>query len=263
MVICTRTASVKDWMKEAKAISKWLRDYCDKNGITSLVLGVSGGIDSAVCASICAMTGLKCIFLSMPTSSHKGSTKRAAELAVHLDKHVILRPIGEIIQSYEENLIATTPFRRGNLAARIRANILYDYASANNGIVVGTDNYDEHMLGYFTKGGDGLADIFPIATYHKSGVRELAKVLPVPRSIIDAAPSAELVEGQTDESDLGMTYDEVEWALDLPPLISGIFSEKQKSILSQVDIRIVNSRHKRNDAPCFFNCGRSPVLYTE
>jgi len=106
--------------------------------------------------------------------------------------------------------------RQGNLRARIRANILYDIAAKkSNGLVVGTCNLDEEMIGYVTKGGDSLSDIEPLAQLHKSEVYKLAEVLQIiPKSILEAIPSAGLWEGQSDYAELGMTYDQIEVAID-------------------------------------------------
>jgi len=213
-------------------ITKWIADYCKTNNRKSLVVGVSGGIDSSVVARLCEKTEIKTICIAMPfdIKEDKESLRLAKLLCKKRNVLFTIYPIGTIANSY----FSTSSFvpmgfesttdkdiylgghdktRKGNIRSRIRANVLYDIAHREDGIVVGTGNKDEDEIGYFTKGGDGLTDINPLSSIHKSVVRKMGKLLKVPKEIIKSKPTAGLWEGQTDEDELGMTYDEVEWAI--------------------------------------------------
>ncbi len=192
----------------------WITEYCDKNKLSSLVVGVSGGIDSAVVARLCEKTGLKTFCVAMPMNTSIKSFSRAKKLCYQRNVEFSTVCIERIVNVYKQLGVGDTSLREGNLRSRIRANILYDLAGKNFGIVVGTGNKDEDEIGYFTKGGDGLVDICPLSNVHKSKVLEIACVLDnIPQNIIDAEPTAELEDGQTDDQDLGMTYNEIEWAI--------------------------------------------------
>jgi NAD+ synthase len=200
-------------------VTDWILTYTNDHGINALVVGVSGGLDSAVVARLCERTGVPTIYVAMPMSLQKDSSPRSLHLAGKLHIGAVIGtglrciPIGSIVEAYKKMGLGMTSLREGNIRSRVRANILYDIASEYGGIVVGTGNKDEDEIGYFTKGGDGLVDICPLSQIHKSQVREMAKLLNVPQEIIDAKPTAGLWDGQTDEDELGMTYYEVEVVL--------------------------------------------------
>jgi len=243
-------------------ITNWIRDYASAASIRSLVVGVSGGIDSAVVERLCERTDLPTIAVAMPMWMHRDSDPtslyRAMELCVrrpNVEFHV--RPIGAIVEAYKDAGISVHLNRamlcEGNLRSRIRANILYDFAAAKQGIVVGTGNKDEDEIGYFTKGGDGLVDICPLSKIHKSQVRAMAIVLGVPESILAVQPTAGLWDGQTDESELGMTYDEVEWALRYDEGLGGqdLRTERQIEVLTKVRQMRIRNAHKLAYPPIF------------
>lgn len=261
-------------------ISGWIKSYAIKSGISTLVVGVSGGIDSAVVTRLCQETDLRVCAVAMPMWLHSNdgdptALQRAMELCVgqpNLDFHI--REIGSILESYllvgagGNHLSASTgPDRtpmwrllQGNLRARIRANILCDFAGATNGIVVGTGNLDEDEIGYFTKWGDGAVDICPLSKLHKSKLYEMAGSLNIPLSIRNISPTAGLWCGQTDEQELGMTYAEVEWALDYDEqkdlIIVGPdgkpeLSTRQHEVLEMVRDRRRKNAHKLHYPPVF------------
>jgi len=246
------------------AVVKWIKDYADKANIEFVVVGVSGGIDSAVVCRLCELTGKKVIAVAMPLEytrdSCPGSLQRAMELTDDRGVTIIVKPIRNILEAYLKEGCANAGEKaqllQGNLRSRIRANILYDIAGAYGGIVVGTGNKDEDEIGYFTKGGDGLVDICPLSLVHKSQVREMAKELDVPQSIIDAVPSAGLWDGQTDEQELGMTYDEVEWALKALEEMKTtpgwpIESDRHMEVMSKVIYLQSKNKHKLRYPPVF------------
>lgn len=241
-------------------IANWLRDYAVKANIQCLVVGVSGGIDSAVVERLSELTGLPVIAVAMPMYMHGDSDPKslmkAMELCVgrpNVQFHV--RPIGEIVAAYKAAGIGMSELNEGNLRSRIRANILYDFAGAHGGLVVGTGNEDEDEIGYFTKGGDGLVDICPLSKTHKSVVRAMATELDVPHSIADKnlnPPTAGLWDGQTDEGELGMTYDEVEWAIEHDKHNrTGLLTERQETVLAKVRAMRKKNGHKLCYPPVF------------
>jgi len=268
---------ITNWEAEAENISKWLKEYADKNGIKTLVVGISGGIDSAVVARLCENTGLRTIGIFMPLDILE--EERISDLVDAVFENSKMEywqyNIGPMVDCYKDHKAwkfadTDNPTRggadpiklfdsrlgEGNLRARIRANILYEIAGTNQGLVVGTDNYDESMLGYCTKGGDGLIDILPISSYHKSQVYQLAKTktLHVSQKNIDVVPSANLWEGQTDEGELGMTYADIELAFDVYDGI--IFPEQPLSkrfeeVYAKVLKMMKNSAHKRALPPSY------------
>jgi NAD+ synthase len=199
-------------------VASWIKDYMDKDGIETCVVGVSGGVDSAAILRLCERTGKRVIAVAMPMELHKDSSadslQKAMELCVNRPNvELIIRPIGQIVKCYQKQGVGLTQLGEGNLRSRTRADILRDLAGETNGIVVGTGNRDEDEIGYFTKGGDGDVDICPLSQLHKSMVKAIAVCEGVPEKIITAEPTAGLWDGQTDEEELGMNYNEVEWAI--------------------------------------------------
>lgn len=196
--------------RDITELSAWIKDYVTKAGRTHCVVGVSGGIDSAVVAALCAKV-LPTIGVRMPMYTVNGdSSKRAMDLCIKTGIQCIDRPINGDSYPYDP---ATNKLAYGNWCARQRMATLYATAELNNALVIGTDNLSEAYVGFFSKFGDGGVDINPIGQYFKSEVYALAKLLNVPQSIIDAVPTAELWDGQTDESELGLSYVELEWAI--------------------------------------------------
>ena len=234
-------------------VVKWLKDYMIANQLLSCVVGVSGGVDSAVVERLCEKTGLKVICVAMPMYLHGDSDVNTLDLAMKLcagrDVEFHIREIGPIIEIYKKASIGVIRLAEGNLRSRIRANILYDFAGNNFGFVVGTGNLDEDTIGYMTKGGDGLVDICPISMFHKSEVRKMARLLEVPEEIINAVPTAGLWDGQTDEQELGMTYDEVEWAIEYNGLDH--CTNRQQQVMEKVNKMRVKNQHKLAYPPVY------------
>jgi len=206
-----------------KHIVKWIKDYCgsmDKKP-DCLVVGVSGGIDSAVVSTLSAMTGINTKVLSMPIRQLKSLddlSKAQLQWLKTKFKNVddIIVNLDDVFQAFEKQLSKfNSELAFANSRARLRMVTLYQVAGANNGIVVGTGNKVEDFgVGFYTKYGDGGVDISPIADCMKSQVWEMGRELGLLKQIIDAPPTDGLwADGRTDESQLGMSYHELEKAM--------------------------------------------------
>ena len=182
-----------------------------------IVLGISGGIDSAVACSLCckALSPERVLGVNMPVSSNDPRDHEdAEELCRNLGVELITVPLEEVRSALlAAPHITDTPVLRGNIAARLRMTTLYNIAAARGYLVCGTSNKTEYMIGYSTKWGDSAADIQPLLHLWKKDVFLLAKELGVPDSIISKTPSAGFWEGQSDEGELGMTYADLDAAL--------------------------------------------------
>tara|TARA_B100001093_G_scaffold506419_1_gene565284 strand:+ start:66 stop:806 length:741 start_codon:yes stop_codon:yes gene_type:complete len=206
--------------KRAKIIKDWIDNYCKTTSFQpkSLVVGISGGIDSSVVSILCALTGIKTIVLSMPIkqikSQHDLSVKHGEWLASkYKNVEYKLLALEKLFDSFEQTLNKfTSEHGFANSRARLRMATLYQVAAANSGIVVGTGNKVEDFgVGFYTKYGDGGVDISPIADCTKTQVWELGKHLGVLKEIIEAEPTDGLWnDGRNDSDQLGMTYAELE-----------------------------------------------------
>ncbi len=210
--------------KKVTFIKDWILNYVNSmpSKAQSLVIGISGGIDSSVSSTLSAMTGLKTIVLTMPIkqkkSQHDLSLKHQEWLKKNFDNvesHTI--KLDNIFESFQSTLSNfENEHGMANSRARLRMTTLYQVAAANKGIVVGTGNKVEDFgVGFYTKYGDGGVDISPIADCNKSEVWEMGKELKILKEIIDAPPTDGLWDdGRTDEGQLGLTYKELEEAMD-------------------------------------------------
>ena len=210
--------------EKVKYISNWIKSYVDKmpTKAESLVIGISGGIDSSVSSTLSAMTGLKTIVLSMPIKQinhqHDLSLKHQDWLVKkfkNVQAHTI--SLDKLFESFSSTLSKfDNEHGFANSRARLRMTTLYQVAAANKGIVVGTGNKVEDFgVGFYTKYGDGGVDISPIADCNKTEVWELGKELGILKEIIDAPPTDGLWDdGRTDEGQLGLSYEELEEAME-------------------------------------------------
>jgi NAD+ synthase len=210
--------------EKVKFISNWIKNYVDNmpTKAGSLVIGISGGIDSSVSSTLSAMTGIKTIVLSMPikqkSHQHDLSIKHQEWLVKNfknVEAHTI--NLDELFLAFNASLSKfDNEHGMANSRARLRMTTLYQVAAANKGIVVGTGNKVEDFgVGFYTKYGDGGVDISPIADCNKTQVWELGKELGILQEIIDAPPTDGLWDdGRTDEGQLGLTYNELEEAMD-------------------------------------------------
>jgi len=199
---------------DAALVERWLVAFIHdelvrRRGITEAVVGVSGGVDSAVVAYLCAralgpehVLGLR---LPYRTSSNE-SLEHAALVIKSTGIHERLIDISDAVDGYLEHEPDASAQRRGNVMARARMIVLFDQSAKINGLPIGTGNKSERMLGYFTWHGDDSPPINPIGDLFKTQVWELARHLGVPEVVIDKPATADLIRGQTDEEDLGITY---------------------------------------------------------
>ena len=207
-------------------ISDWIKTYVDQmpSKAESLVIGISGGIDSSVSSTLCAMTGLKTIVLSMPIkqkeNQHDLSLKHQkwlVEKFKNVEAHTI--NLDELFKSFSSTLNKfDNEHGFANSRARLRMTTMYQVAAANKGIVVGTGNKVEDFgVGFYTKYGDGGVDISPIADCNKTDVWEMGKELGILKEIINAPPTDGLWDdGRTDEGQLGFKYEDLEDAMKNP-----------------------------------------------
>ena len=221
-------------------ISNWIKDYVNSmpNKAESLVIGISGGIDSSVSSTLSAMTGLKTIILSMPikqkNTDHDLSLKHQQWLTKNfknVEAHTL--DLDNLFKTFQSSLLSfDNEHGLANSRARLRMTALYQAASANKGIVVGTGNKIEDFgIGFYTKYGDGGVDISPIGDCNKTEVWELGKELKILNDIMNAQPTDGLWDdGRTDEGQLGLSYKELEEAMNNPNSINRVKYEQIRKL---------------------------------
>ncbi|RME19185.1 MAG: NAD(+) synthase [Bacteroidetes bacterium] len=245
--------------KAVEYIVQWLQDYLNKSGAKGFVVGVSGGIDSALTSTLCALTGHPVIALNMPILQASPEYHRACEhiawlKAQHPNVSSAEVDMSSVLSEYMKVLPKEiqTAHNMANLRSRLRMVCLYAFAGHYGYLVAGTGNKIEDFgIGFFTKYGDGGVDISPIADLMKSEVYQLARYLKVPQSIIDARPTDGLFEGSpTDEERIGATYDELEWAMNyLEHPTDEPLTERQKEVLNIYTTRHNANLHKMQPIP--------------
>ena len=240
-------------------IVNWLIDYSKKSGLNGFVVGVSGGIDSAVTSTLCAKTGLNTIVLNMPIHQNSNQFNRSNEHINWITNNF------ENVKSHEINLTDVydsfsnalpkdnqDELSMANLRSRIRMSNLYVFASNKKYLVAGTGNKVEDFgVGFYTKYGDGGVDISPIADLLKSEVFKIANHLGIVSSIQKAKPTDGLWDDdRSDEDQLGATYDELEWAMNYLEVNSqDNLSERQKKVLEIYSGYHQTNLHKMNPIP--------------
>ena len=215
---------IKDYAQLKFDIDRWLKDYYYMYSIKAFVVGVSGGIDSAVVSTLCAETELPTYVVTMPLHSKKGNTKLSdAHAKALMKKYSNVRVVNiDLSNTYESLLFdidqdfVNNELANANTKSRLRMVSLYQVAGSVGGIVVGTGNkVEDYGVGFYTKYGDGGVDIAPIADLYKTEVRELGGHLGVMNEIIDAPPTDGLWDdGRNDEDQIGATYAELEDAME-------------------------------------------------
>ena len=214
-----------NYQLEINKITQWMKIYAYGCGIKGAVVGLSGGIDSSVIACLCVKAFGKenVIGVSLPCQTREDMKTDAKDLAKNLDIKFLEIPLGEAFNAVDlavgEALYPesnpdqeyTKTLSRANVKARLRMTALYEVANEMNYLVVGTGNLSQLMIGYFTKYGDGGVDIEPLWNYYKHEVYKMAKLMPeIPEGPKTKAPSADLYKGQTDEEEIGMSYNDLD-----------------------------------------------------
>lgn len=224
----------------AKYITAWLSNYCDKAGLSGFIIGISGGVDSAVTSTLCAQTGKKTVVVSMPIRQSDAEYKRAMNHIADLQKrfpNVVAMDLDltNIFEAFE----ATMPLKAkedrlsmANSRSRLRMTTLYGIGQAEGCLVAGTGNKVEDFgVGFYTKYGDGGVDVSPIADLTKSDVWNVAREIGVIPEIIEAKPTDGLWDDdRNDEDQIGATYPELEWAMEFSGDPKEL-NERQKEVL--------------------------------
>lgn len=240
----------------SRQIERFVSSYVSESSAKGFVIGLSGGLDSSVVLKLCANAiGAERMFcLIMPSSSTpEEDIKDAADLAKSLGVRCEVIDLAPIIEKYSQ-VLPEDKRARGNLTARIRMNILYYHAAINGYLVAGTSDKSERRIGFYTKFGDGAADILPIADLYKTQVRELARFLQIPRVIIEKKSSPRLWENHLAEDEIGMTYETID------PILQMLDRKKKpQEIATKLKLPLSNvrkvkemvekSEHKRNPPP--------------
>jgi NAD+ synthase len=232
----------------AEKLVSWIKDETLAAGCKGIVLGMSGGLDSSVLAGLCQRAFPRnTLGVIMPCHSCQEDKAHAEEVAgkfaVPTTEVVLDNTFDALLQTLPDYKAdpALSQLAQANLKARLRMLTLYNIANQLKYMVVGSSNRSEISIGYFTKYGDGGVDIMPLGNLVKGQVRELARFLVIPRTIIDKPPTAGLWEGQTDEDEMGFSYE----ALDRY-LLSG---EASDELRSKIETMIAASKHKRTMPP--------------
>lgn len=249
-------------------IVDWLKTYAANANVNGFVIGISGGVDSAVTSTLCAQTGLKVLCVEMPIHQHISHVSRGREhikqlkerfpnvSSIEADLTLLFETFKkEVPTDFEENKLQIT---LANTRARLRMTTLYYFAGIHGLLVAGTGNKVEDFgVGFYTKYGDGGVDLSPIADLMKSDVFALAAYLGVPDSILNATPSDGLFgDEKTDEDQLGANYDELEWAMleDEKGKIAPDFVGREKIVFEIYKKLNTINQHKMREIPvCFIS----------
>ncbi|OPL18890.1 MAG: hypothetical protein AVO35_02865 [Candidatus Aegiribacteria sp. MLS_C] len=234
-----------DYEKLAEAIGDWIRRTLIDAGMDGLVLGVSGGLDSAVTAALGAgaLSPDRVLGLVMPCGSVTSDTEDGLRIVRHLGIEGRTIELSPVLESFLEagGLQETDRLNIANTKSRLRMAMLY--AHSRGRLVLGTGNFSELRVGYWTKWGDGAADLLPIGRLYKEEVRELARALGLPGWVIEKVPSAGLWPGQSDEKEMGFTYG------DIMEYFRG--GEVPRETADRIGDMVRATEHKRRPIPCF------------
>lgn len=244
--------------RETDRIEEFLLRKRSEIEFDNAVIGLSGGLDSSITTVLAeralSKENIEIIFLPESTTPPRdwddvNLLKREFDLSVRVIE------IDELVSTFKEKMSDLSELTKANFKPRIRMTVLYAIANQNNGLVVGTGNLSEWLLGYFTKYGDGAADIAPLNHLFKTETRKLARFLNIPEAIISKPPSAGLWEGQTDEEELGGTYDEIDEVLYCKHELDFSLQETKKAVeldpgfVGHVYDLVEKSTHKREPPP--------------
>jgi len=232
----------------AKKLVSWIRDRVIAADCKGVVMGMSGGLDSSVLAVLCYRAFPQSMLgILMPCYNSQEEVEHAQAVANQVSiptRTVVLdNVLDALFRVLPDNGVDPNVSRvaKGNLKARLRMFTLYYFANQLNYMVVGSSNRSELSVGYFTKYGDGGVDIMPLGNLVKGQVRELARFLGIPQPIIDKPPSAGLWEGQTDEGELGLSYEELDRYL--------VTGQANAELRGRIESMIATSNHKRQPPP--------------
>jgi NAD+ synthase len=248
--------AIREPKETVTRLERFLTTHLEETGARCLVVGMSGGLDSSVTAALCARAVGRQRVLGISLPEKETRNDKALEDARSVaSKYLIRLKIVDItpIVGASRNTLDAKEARGvpwGNVKARIRAMVLYYFANTEHGLVVGTGDKSEIMLGYFTKFGDGACDILPLADLYKTSVRNLAKHLGIPKKIRVKASSPELWPGQTAEKELGLSYEKLDrilWGLERWMTPEEIVRETglKLALVRKVRERWLKSEHKR------------------
>ena len=248
----------------ADNIIQWLKAYSKKSKTDGFVIGISGGIDSALTSTLCASTGLPTICIDMPIMQNKNEVNRASNHIKWLQKkfnNVIHKSVdlNDVFNSFknavEEKNDKNNFLSLANSRSRLRMTTLYYFAGINRCLVAGTGNKVEDFgIGFYTKYGDGGVDISPIADLNKTDVFEISKTLKVLNEIVKAKPTDGLWDdGRTDEDQIGATYKELEWAMQQKNLNKKLndFKGREKKVFQILKKFNKQNLHKMNPIPIY------------
>ena len=249
--------------KVANHIIDWLNSFTEETGMNGFVIGISGGIDSAITSTLCAKTGKKVICLEMPIKQESSQLNRARSHIKWLKSNFknvtsLKLPLDRVFESFTKIIPEAKDkdiqyLSLANTRARLRMTSLYYFAAINQCLVAGTGNKIEDFgVGFYTKYGDGGVDLSPIADLIKTEVFIIAKHLKIIDSIQNAAPSDGLWgDDRSDEDQLGATYPELEWAMNVyqSGSSSNDFSGRQKKVLEIYTKLHLQNQHKMNPIP--------------
>lgn len=268
MNTATSTDRSQSALELANEISTWLREQLESSGAERFVIALSGGIDSAlVCGLAARGVGSDRVFgVMMPSSSNPDDLESARSVAAAFDVKTMTidltdptdnlmgalpspDTVRETLQLDRAVPAADERLAKANIKPRLRMTTVYYVSNLCRGIVLGTGNKSEAMIGYFTKYGDGGVDLLPIVDLYKHEVRELAREIGVPEPVIERPPSAGLWAGQTDEDEIGISYEVLDRTL--IAIESGDTASVDPGVLAKVKGMIAGSEHKREPVPAF------------
>lgn len=230
-------------------IVNFLKEKVKESNSKGLIVGISGGIDSALVYALAKKAFPKdALGVIMPIDKMEHDLAHINELEKSMNTKFITINIKETFDAILDTLKVEDKMSISNIKPRLRMTTLYAIAQSKKYLVCGTDNKDEYFIGYFTKYGDGGVDLLPIVHLTKSEVKYLSKLLNVPESIINKKPSAGLWEGQSDEDELGFSYDDLDFYLD--HINNNVIINKylDKNVIEKIERMHKNSEHKRQSA---------------
>lgn len=268
MNTATNTDKVLSADQLASQISEWLRIHLEESGAARFVLGLSGGIDSALVCGLAArgVGSDRVVGVMMPSSSNPDDLESAKKVADAFKVKTLTvdltgptstlmdaLPASDVVMSALAVDSRVSPeaeqLAQANVKPRLRMATVYYIANLCGGVVLGTGNKSESMIGYFTKYGDGGVDLLPIIDLYKHEVRAVARAIGVPQPVIDRPPSAGLWQGQTDEDEIGLTYDQLDATL--AAIERGDTGGIEDAVLEKVMGLVARSEHKRQPIPRF------------